>query len=597
MCQCVPGFIHVGGKKAFLKDIRYRLMYIMGCFSKYRKINWHEVNRLVFICKGNICRSPYAEYRARSLGLPSISVGLMTVDNRPANQDAIQAAVVRGVDLGSHKTTEINSYKYQSGDLLIGFEPWHIKSLKLEIASHNMQITMLGLWSQHTRRPYIHDPYGLSQAYFDSCFSRIDNAIENIALLIKRDEQINWYRSKRVLVTEADTLGSIAVIRSLGRAGYQVLACSPKPKSLGFESCFVSYSEINPAYEDRLRFLDWLRSFTKEHAIDVIIPSGSFLVAIKPVFSEFAHLLPCSHDEEIVYRCFSKYDLFHSFSEQWVPGEIRKNLPAHILLESENTIPDEKLLFEQLGSPLYAKVDALYSQTNKQGKVCQLNSPDSAQEKLLQLAGEYRRILIQGHVPGIGVGVFFLVWDNTIRAHFMHRRLHEVPYTGGVSSYRCSWWHNAIYDDALKRIEFIKWNGVAMLEYRWDPTTDQFYFIELNSRFWGSLHLALYSGVDFPRLLVDAFLGRPRENVLTFEQNVRCRLTFPGEIQHVWSKLKDKQLSQKIRFLSIIEFLLLLVNPKIYSDMWFPGDSRLYWLSLRLFVRQIIKNQRKKFAP
>ena len=580
---------HYGGKKAFLKDIIYRLMYITGCFSRYRRVNWHKVKRLVFICKGNICRSPYAEYHARGLGLSSISVGLVTVNNRPANQDAMQAAVTRGVDLGSHKTTEINSYKYQSGDLLIGFEPWHIKSLKLKTASHNMQVTLLGLWSQHAHRPYIHDPYGLSRAYFDSCFSRIDDAVENIASLIKQDEQLNWYRSKKVLVTEADTLGSIAVIRSLGRAGYHVLACSPKPKPLGFESSFVSYSENNPAYEDHSGFLGWLRNFIKEHDVDVIIPSGPFFLAIKPVFSEFAHLLPCSRDADIVYRCLSKYDLFHYFSGEGVPEEIRKNLPAYVLLDSKDKMPEAKLLFEQLGSPLYAKVDAIYSQTNKSCKVYQLNRPDSVQEKLLQLAGDYRRILIQGYVSGIGVGVFFLVWDNTIRAVFMHRRLHEVPYTGGVSSYRCSWWHNAIYNDALKRIEFIRWNGVAMLEYRWDSVTDQFCFIELNSRFWGSLHLALYSGVDFPRLLVDAFLGRPHENVLKFKQNVRCRLTFPCEIQHVWSKLKDKQLSQSTRLLSIVEFVSLSLNPKVYSDMLFAGDRRLYWISIKLFIRQMVK--------
>ena len=53
----------------------------------------------------------------------------------------------------------------------------------------------------------------------------------------------------------------------------------------------------------------------------------------------------------------------------------------------------------------------------------------------------------------------------------------------------------------------IGWNGVAMLEYRRDPSTGDFRLLELNARFWGSLHLALAAGVDFPRLLLDAWLG------------------------------------------------------------------------------------------
>jgi len=60
-------------------------------------------------------------------------------------------------------------------------------------------------------------------------------------------------------------------------------------------------------------------------------------------------------------------------------------------------------------------------------------------------------------------------------------------------------------DDALAKIKAMKWQGVGMMEYRWDPTTDQFYFLEMNGRFWGSLHLALFAGVDFPALLLDAF--------------------------------------------------------------------------------------------
>ncbi len=580
---------HYGGKKACLKYILYRLMFILGYFSNYREINWHDVKRLVFICKGNICRSPYAEYRARGLGLSSISFGLMTRNGKPANKSAREAAFLRDIDLSNHHAANIENYKYQDGDLLVGFEPWHVKSLKLKAASNNTQIILLGSWCQHSPRPYIHDPYGLNRAYFDNCFTRIDDAIENIAALLKRDKQINWRGTKRILVSEADTIGSIAVIRSLGRAGYRVFACSSQSEPMGFKSKFVSYCETNPGYNDNSCFLDWLRSFIREHSIDAIIPSESFYLAIKPVFSEFAHLLPCSHDANLIYHCLSKYDLFHMYSKNTTPESLQHNLRDYILIDADKHLPETESLFEQLGDPLYAKVDAINSRNGISGKVCKLVESDNAKQQLDQLASEYRRILIQKHIPGVGVGVFFLVWDGVVKAHFMHIRLHEVPHTGGVSSYRSSWWHDEIYKDALKRIEHLKWNGVAMLEYRWDSITDQFGFVELNSRFWGSLHLALHSGVDFPRLLVDAFLGRPDGNMVKFKQNVRCRLTFPCEIQHVWSKLKDKQLPRRARFFSIIEFFLLSLNPKIYSDMLFPGDRRLYWLSLRLFFRQIVK--------
>jgi biotin carboxylase len=171
-----------------------------------------------------------------------------------------------------------------------------------------------------------------------------------------------------------------------------------------------------------------------------------------------------------------------------------------------------------------------------------------------------------------------------VLAEFMHRRLHEVPHSGGVSSLRKSWWHPDIRNDALDKLMSLGWEGVAMMEYRWDPVSDQFYLMEMNGRFWGSLHLPLYAGVDFPRLLLDAFHDRSPEPVRGFPLNIRCRLTFPDEVQYVWSRLKDRQLSLSSRLWSIIEFFLLFFPFRINSDLFFPGDRRLYWDSFRRFL-------------
>ena len=83
-----------------------------------------------------------------------------------------------------------------------------------------------------------------------------------------------------------------------------------------------------------------------------------------------------------------------------------------------------------------------------------------------------------------------------------------------------------------------------MLEYRRDPSTGDFRLLELNARFWGSLHLALAAGVDFPRLLLDAWLGS-REPEPSWVPGVRCRQTIPGEVRHVWSVLRDGDVSRR----------------------------------------------------
>ena len=53
--------------------------------------------RLVFVCSGNICRSPFAAEYARALGLPSASFGLHADDGAAANPQALAAARRRGI--------------------------------------------------------------------------------------------------------------------------------------------------------------------------------------------------------------------------------------------------------------------------------------------------------------------------------------------------------------------------------------------------------------------------------------------------------------------------------------------------------------------
>ena len=205
-------------------------------------------------------------------------------------------------------------------------------------------------------------------------------------------------------------------------------------------------------------------------------------------------------------------------------------------------------------------------------------SADEARAILARLRESHARAVVQGHVPGQGVGAFFLHARGEVLAEFMHRRLHEVPYTGGVSSLREAWHHAAILGDALEKLRAARWEGVAMMEYRWDPATDRFTFIEMNARFWGSLHLALYAGVDFPRLLLDAWQGLP-VTAPRPRPGVRCR-HFPDEVRHVWSKLKAPELGLASKLAAAAGFVALTLVPRVRSDLWFPGDTGLFWTGL-----------------
>jgi hypothetical protein len=389
-----------------------------------------------------------------------------------------------------------------------------------------------------------------------------------------------------VLVPQADSLGAVAVIRSLGRAGYRVHAASTQPGALGSWSRYAHRAVISPPYRDP-GYAEWVRSYVRAHRVSAIVPSESFILALGPARPEFLALLPFAPNERTLLDAMSKYALLENLLARAAP-----HLPPTLLVPDLRVLPSVDDLYG-LGPPLYVKVDACSSLDGSPGRTLCAQSASEARAVLRHLQYGYSRAVVQGHVPGQGVGAFFLSARGEVLAEMMHRRLHEVPYTGGVSSLRETWHHAAIRDDALEKLRAARWAGVAMMEYRWDPATDRFAFMEMNARFWGSLHLALHAGVDFPRLLLDAWQGLP-VTAPKPRLGVRCR-HFPDDIRHVWSKMKSPELGLAQKAAAAAEFVALTLDPRVRSDLWFTGDRGLFWRGLAQFhavVKQSLSSRK-----
>jgi Low molecular weight phosphotyrosine protein phosphatase len=101
-------------------------------YQAYRKVDLGSMERLVVVYKENICRSAYAEALAKSLGVNAVSCGLNTKIGLPADESAIQAAMLRRIDLTKHRTMRIETLDLKKNDLFIAMEPWQAEQPKSE---------------------------------------------------------------------------------------------------------------------------------------------------------------------------------------------------------------------------------------------------------------------------------------------------------------------------------------------------------------------------------------------------------------------------------------------------------------------------------
>jgi protein-tyrosine phosphatase len=138
-----------------------------------------DVTRLVFVCHGNICRSAYADVVARDLGMNVASFGLSTDSGKGAHPPVIAEAARRGVDMSAHRTTRIEDFDPDPGDLLLAMETRHLRKLATNGIVGTIPRVLLGRWSRPPF-PHLHDPYALSAEYLPVCLDRIEAATRRL---------------------------------------------------------------------------------------------------------------------------------------------------------------------------------------------------------------------------------------------------------------------------------------------------------------------------------------------------------------------------------------------------------------------------------
>jgi protein-tyrosine phosphatase len=154
-----------------------------------------KIKHIVFICTGNICRSPMAEailrQRCQEQGHSDLvvsSMGIHGLTDSPAFDLAQEVCEENGVDMSSHSARAVLGEELQEADLILCMETVHSKFLQTFFPWHRSKIFLLGAWpKEKARKSAIKDPMGGSIEDFRRTFNIIQDHIDRILpLLLER---------------------------------------------------------------------------------------------------------------------------------------------------------------------------------------------------------------------------------------------------------------------------------------------------------------------------------------------------------------------------------------------------------------------------
>ncbi len=148
---------------------------------------------IAFVCKGNICRSPFADIylrsRIRSENSPRLDVqsfGLIERVNRQSPELAVAAARSFGIDLSRHRSKLLTPEVVESAGVLFIMDFELYQRVKTQFPAARRKLFFLGVLQNSARAPVeIPDPYGGNPQKFHQVFTQITQSVDNLIRLAK----------------------------------------------------------------------------------------------------------------------------------------------------------------------------------------------------------------------------------------------------------------------------------------------------------------------------------------------------------------------------------------------------------------------------
>ena len=145
------------------------------CSISYARVQEGPSVKILFVCTGNICRSPLAEVMARRLspgrGITFVSAGTYAIAGDPASRTGAAAAARIGLDLSGHRARPLTSSLVADAEHIFGMEQEHVDAVRALDASAPVELLL-------PDGSGVPDPYGADVPVYLHIYDMIRRGLE-----------------------------------------------------------------------------------------------------------------------------------------------------------------------------------------------------------------------------------------------------------------------------------------------------------------------------------------------------------------------------------------------------------------------------------
>jgi protein-tyrosine-phosphatase len=154
--------------------------------------------KILFICTGNLCRSPFAaEYLKKILKERNVknvevySAGLYTIEGNTAEETANIVAQENGINLEKHRSQLLKPEDIQDADLIFVMERMHFEDIMSSYPEAEDKIKLLRSFARNGAiKTDIADAYGFPLNNYRQCFKDIKESVEGLYKYLKVNNKI-----------------------------------------------------------------------------------------------------------------------------------------------------------------------------------------------------------------------------------------------------------------------------------------------------------------------------------------------------------------------------------------------------------------------